>query len=90
MRAERRQRVADGGQKSLPWPPSRSEIDSAGTAGDEFARNAESARLADVSVTAVECMQIIRFCVCGAEPLIFSGGSVQLRWLRVGLPNMPV
>ena len=38
MRAERRQRVADGGQTSLPWPPSRSVIDSVGTAGDELAR----------------------------------------------------
>jgi hypothetical protein len=37
MRAERRQRVADGGQKSHPWPPSRSVIDSVGMAGGEFA-----------------------------------------------------
>jgi hypothetical protein len=27
---------ADGGQTSLPWPPSRSVFDSVGTAGDEF------------------------------------------------------
>ncbi len=39
--------------------------------------------LGNVSVTAVECTQIIRFCVCGAEPLTFSGGCVQLRWHSV-------
>jgi hypothetical protein len=43
MRAERRQRVADGGQTSLPWLPSRSVIDSVGTVGEEFARIADPA-----------------------------------------------
>ena len=43
MRAGRRQRVAVGGQTSLPWRLSRSVIDSVGPAGVEFARNADSA-----------------------------------------------
>ena len=38
-----RQRVADGGQTSLPWRLSRSVIDSVGLAGTEFARIAEYA-----------------------------------------------
>jgi hypothetical protein len=37
-----RQRVAVGGQTSLPWWLSRSVIDSVGLAGTEFAQNAES------------------------------------------------
>lgn len=43
MRAERRLRVAGGGQTSLPWLPSRSVINSVGTVGEEFARIADSA-----------------------------------------------
>ena len=39
-----RQRVADGGQTSVPWRLSRSVIDSVGPAGAEFAQNAESVR----------------------------------------------
>jgi hypothetical protein len=39
----RRQRVADGGQTSVPWRLSRSVIDSLGPAGAEFARIAEYA-----------------------------------------------
>ena len=45
MHAGRRQRVADGDQASVPWRLSHSVIDSAGPAGAEFARNADSARL---------------------------------------------
>jgi len=44
MPAGRRQRVANGGQTSVPWRLSRSVIDSVGLAAAEFARNAESAR----------------------------------------------
>ena len=43
MHAGRRQRVANGGQTSVPWRLSRSVIDSVGLAGAEFARNGESA-----------------------------------------------
>src|SRR4249920_4147673 len=38
MHAGRRQRVADGGQTSVPWRLSRSVIDLVGLAGAEFAR----------------------------------------------------
>ena len=48
-----RQRVADGGQTSVPWRLSRSVIDSLGPAGAEFARIADSVRCARVSITAV-------------------------------------
>jgi hypothetical protein len=41
MRAERLQRVAVGGQTSLPWWLSRSVIDSVGLAGAEFAQIAD-------------------------------------------------
>jgi len=43
VHAGRRQRVADGGQASVPWRLSRSVIDSVGLAGAEFARNAKYA-----------------------------------------------
>jgi hypothetical protein len=36
MHAGRHQRVADGGQTSVPWRPSRSVKDSVGLAGAEF------------------------------------------------------
>src|SRR5260370_18472887 len=39
MHAGRRQRVAYGGEASVPWRLSRSVIDSVGPAGAEFARN---------------------------------------------------
>lgn len=42
MRAGRRQRVTVDGQRSLPWPLSRSVIDSVGLAGAEFAWNADT------------------------------------------------
>ena len=45
MRAGCRQRVAVGGQMSLPWRLSRSVIAPVGLAGAEFARN-DSGRLA--------------------------------------------
>ena len=43
MHAGRHQRVAGGGQTSVPWRLSRSVRDSVGLAGAEFAPNADSA-----------------------------------------------
>jgi len=56
MPAGRRQRVANGGQTSVPWRLSRSVIDSVGLAGAEFARNAESELLANVAIAHVHAV----------------------------------